>query len=176
MGRRLRALCKAVHQRRQQHRPERSRPARPTPRGEGAPPGVRVLSLPALRPAPPAAGLAFPSASVTGAPLAFCLPAPAAPASQQDPAPAAPEDHAQADVRGLRDRAVSGPSPRPVPSVPGVYLIGPVVSAIWGSGSSLRGVCSQPWDVRPSGVGSKVDAGLGRPGRVSAPGAASGPP
>lgn len=155
-----RALCKAVHQRRQQPRPERGCPASPTPRGEGSPTrGAGPLpSCPA--PGQASCGPCFPIPAGNGRPLAFCLPAPAAPAAQQDPAPAAPEDHAQADVRGLRDRAVSEPSPSLSP-LSGVYLIGPVMSDTRGSCSSSKGVCSQPWDAQPFGVGSEVDSGLG---------------
>lgn len=43
------------------------------------------------------------------------------------------------------------------------------------SGVYLIGVCSQPWDAQPFGVGSEVDAGLGVLG-VSTLGAADAPP
>ena len=124
----------------------------------------------------PAGRRCFPiRASVTCAPSHSWLPAPAASAAQQNPAAAPPQDHAQADLGGLRHRAVSGEhaavSPAPSSPVSGLYLMGPVTSDIWGTCFSFKGARPQPQSAWPLVLGSKRDVGLGRPGVLSKPGA-----
>lgn len=146
-------------------------------RRQSPPRGAGHLCLPATGPGQtPPGDVCFPiRASVTCAPSHSCLPAPAASAAQQNPAAAPPQDHAQADLGGLRHRAVSGEhaavSPTPSSPVSGLYLMGPVTSDIWGTCFSFKGARPQPQSAWPLVLGSKRDVGLGRPGVLSKPGA-----
>ena len=122
----------------QQPSPESGDLPAPRCRERMFPPRAASLAHPPTRSEPPRDHVSPARASAVSHPLIFCLPASASSSAQQDPAAAPSQDDAQADLRGLGDRAVKPrhpPKGEPAffpsltsPPTSGVYLMGPVMS------------------------------------------------